>query len=163
MADKNAAVTALSQALKLEREGRAFYLKAAQSTPHGQGRAMFESLADDEKKHEGMVLRQLNSVETGGAYVPLPDLKVPAIDLDAKLFPPKRRQVEQRVGVDATLLEALSIALDNEIKSYDLYRMAAKACTDQAGREMYEWLAAAERDHFNLLMTNFETLVPAGS
>ena len=156
------ALTALSQALKLEKEGHAFYLQAAEETLDEKGRHTFLSLAADEERHAEMVQRQLHEIEGGGSYVLLPDLDVPDIDLDAKIFPPERTQVEARIGRNPNVLEALHVALENEIRSYDLYRQAAKETASEAGRQMYRWLAGAEMTHFNLLMSNYESLVSLG-
>jgi rubrerythrin len=161
MAD-NTGLTALSQALKLEQEGRAFYLKAAEETLDDKGKGMFLSLAADEERHAEMVQRQLREIEGGGSYVLLPNLDVPDIDLDAKLFPPERRQVEARIGRNPNELDALHVALENEIRSYDLYRAAAQETESEAGQQMYRWLAGAEMTHFNLLMSNYESLVSMG-
>ena len=161
MADE-VALKALSQALKLEQEGRAFYLQAAEETLDEKGRNMFLSLAADEERHAEMVQRQLREIEGGGTYVLLPDLEAPDIDLDAKLFPPERAQVEARIGRNPNELEALHVALENEMRSYDLYRSAAKETKSAAGQQMYRWLAAAEMTHFNLLMSNYESLVSLG-
>ena len=161
MADK-VALKALSQALRLEQEGRAFYLQAAEETLDEKGRGMFLSLAADEERHAEMVQRQLREIEGGGTYVLLPDLEAPDIDLDAKLFPPERAQVEARIGRNPNELEALHVALENEMRSYDLYRSAAKETQSTAGQQMYRWLAAAEMTHFNLLMSNYESLVSLG-
>jgi rubrerythrin len=161
MAD-NTGLTALSQALKLEQEGRAFYLKAAEETLDDKGKGMFLSLAADEERHAEMVQRQLREIEGGGSYVLLPNLDVPDIDLDAKLFPPERRQVEARIGRNPNELDALHVALENEIRSYDLYRAAAQETESEAGQQMYRWLAGAEMTHFNLLMSNYESLVAMG-
>lgn len=158
----DAALTALSQALKLEKEGRAFYLQAAEETLDEKGKATFLSLAADEERHAEMVQRQIHEIEGGGTYVRLPDLDAPDIDLDAKLFPPERGQVEARIGRNPNELEALHVALDNEMRSYDLYRAAAKETESEAGRQMYRWLANAEMTHFNLLMSNYESLVSLG-
>lgn len=161
MADKTT-LTVLSQALKLEKEGRAFYLQAAEETLDEKGRATFLSLAADEERHAEMVQRQMHEIEGGGTYVLLPDLDVPDIDLDTKLFPPERAQVEARIGRNPNELEALHVALENEMRSYDLYRTAAKETESEAGRQMYRWLASAEMTHFNLLMSNYESLVSLG-
>lgn len=157
MADQTA-LTALSQALKLEQEGHAFYLRAAEETFDDKGREMFLSLAADEALHAEMVRRQLHEIERGGGYVLLPDLNVADIDLDAKLFPPTREQVDARIGVAPNELEALQVALENEIRSYDLYRSAARDAASEAGKQMYRWLASAEMTHFNLLLSNYESL-----
>ena len=162
MANRNKALEALSQALKLEKEGRAFYLKAAEDTVNEKGRAMFLSLADDEKIHAEMIQRQIQAIEGHGTYALMPDLEVADIDLDAKLFPPEREGAEERIGPNPNQLDALHLALEIEIRSYDLYRAAASETDQGAGRQMYQWLASAEMTHFNLLMSNYESLVSLG-
>ena len=54
------------------------------------------------------------------------------------------------------------MALDFENKGYDMYRRAAKETSDPLAREMYEFLATQERLHFDLLMTNYESMVALG-
>jgi len=162
MADRGQALEALSRALKLERDGREFYLQAAEDTVNEKGRAMFLSLADDEEMHAGMIQRQLEAIEGEGAYAAIPDLELADIDLEAKLFPPQREQARERIGASSNELEALHFALEIEMRSYDLYRTEAKETEDEAGQKMYQWLAAAEMTHFNLLMSNYESLVSLG-
>jgi len=137
-------------------------LKAAEETLDSKGKAMFLSLATDEERHAEMVQRQLREIEGGGTYVLMSGLDAPDIDLDAKLFPPERQQVEARIGRNPNELDALHVALENEIRSYDLYRAAAKETESEAGRRMYRWLAGAEMTHFDLLMSNYESLVAMG-
>ncbi len=158
MTDRDKALTALSQALKLEREGRAFYLKAAEEVRDARCRKTFLSLADNERMHEEMIVRQLHTMEGSGRYVLLPDLEAPAIDLQAKIFPPDLGKAAEQVRTSRSELDALHIALENEIRSYDLYRHAAIETEDEAGKRMYTWLAGAEMTHFNLLMANYEAI-----
>jgi len=163
MATDGTALKALSQALKLEQQGREFYMRAAEETLDAKGQALFRSLADDEKMHAEIIQRQIHSIEGGGAYVLLPDLTAPDIDLDAKLFPPEQAKLEAKIGVNPGDVEALHVALEIEMQSYDLYRAAAKDANDVAGKQMYQWLASAEMTHFNLLMANYEALVSGSS
>ena len=157
------ALKALSQALKLEQEGREFYLRASEETLDEKGQALFRSLADDERMHAEIIQKEIHSIEGDGAYVLIPDLTVTDIDLDAKLFPPQQAKLEARIGSSPSDVDALHVAIDNEIRSYDLYRAAAKEADDLAGRQMYQWLASAEMTHFNLLMTNYEAIVSGSS
>ena len=161
MSTQQQALNALSQAIKLEQEGRAFYEQAAKEVSDSRCQATFTSLAEDERMHEEMIKRQLRAVESDGKYVTLPDLVVPDIDLGAKLFPPKRGDAEQKLGHNPTEIQALHLALDNEIQSYNLYVNAAQETTDEAGCQMYQWLAGAEMTHFNLLMSNYQAIVEA--
>ena len=153
-------LTVLSQALKLEQEGHAFYLQAAEQTHDAQGRAMFLSLADDEVKHAEMIQRQLHALEGDGAYVLMPDVAVETIDAGAKLFAPEK--LASKLGDEPSDLQALHVALENEVASYNLYQAAAQEVADPAGKQMYQWLAGAERTHFNLLMLNYESLADRG-
>lgn len=162
MVDRSKALDALSQALKLEREGREFYLKAAEETVTEKVRAVFLSLADDERIHLETVGRQLHVMQREGSYLALPNAEVPDIDLDLKLFPPDRQEVKERIGVSPNVLEALHIALDIEMRAYNLYSTSAKETKDESGNRMYRWLAAAEMTHFNLLMSNYESFVSLG-
>jgi rubrerythrin len=162
MMDTGKALKALSQALKLEQDGRAFYLQAAERTADEKGRALFLSLADDERIHAEMIQRQLHSLEGDGSYVPLPDLNVQPIDAAEQLFPLQGPAVSEKLGDNPDDAQAIFVALENEITSYDLYRHAAAATGDHSAKAMYLWLAAAERTHFNLLMSNYEALVDRG-
>ncbi|MHB9033753.1 MAG: ferritin-like domain-containing protein [Anaerolineae bacterium] len=156
------ALHVLSQAAKLETDGLAFYLKAANDATDEKARSLFVSLADDERKHKEMILTQLHAVEGNGVYVLLPDTNVEPIDLNLEIFPPSAKGIEQKVGVNPTEQDVLFLAMDNEIKSYDLYRNAAQQTTGP-GQQMYRWLASAEMTHFNLLMSNWEALEAHGT
>jgi rubrerythrin len=162
MADKTGALQVLSQALRLEQEGRIFYLGAAGLAKGSQGEAMFRSLAEDEAMHADMISRQLHALEGDGAYVLLPDTRVTAIDASKKLFPPDRATIKAAVGADPGIVDALHLAIEREVDSYDLYAQAAAKTADAAGRQMYQWLASAERTHFDLLMSNYEAYVDRG-
>jgi len=156
------ALRVLSQAAKLETDGLAFYLKAAAETVDPKGKALFKSLADDERKHKDMILRQLHAVEGNGEYVLLPDLNVEPIDLNQPIFPPSTADVTQKIGAEPTEQDVLFLAIDNEIKSYDLYRAEVQT-TPGSAPQMYRWLASAELTHFNLLMSNWEAQQARGT
>jgi len=156
------ALHVLSQALRLETEGLAFYMQAAAETVDPKGKELFLSLADDERQHQEMIRRQLHALEGNGEYVLLPDLAVTPIDLDKPLFPPSTEEVVKRTGDNPTEQDALFVAMENEIKSYDLYRAEALKTSGPA-QQMYQWLAGAELTHFNLLMSNWEALNANGT
>ena len=160
--DSEQALAVLSQALKLEREGRAFYLQAAKATVDAKGKEVFASLAADEQKHAEMILRQLDAVEGNGAFVPLPDVNVIPIDANARIFPLSAKEIRSKVGVDSNALEAIQVALENEVRSYDLYREASQETDDLVAKALYTWLVQAEHTHFELLMSNWQSLSGMG-
>lgn len=162
MVDIKKAQEVLTQALELERRGRVFYRQAAQETFNEKGRDIFTSLADDEEKHAAMIERQMRAIQELGQYETLPDIKVPDIDLDERLFPPEREAREAELGSDPNVHDALHFALDIEMRAHAFYADAASGTEDEAGRTLYMWLADAEMTHFNLVMANYESQVNMG-
>ncbi len=158
MSSRENALQVLSQALQLERDGQAFYLKAAETLTDERCQRTFRSLADDERIHQEIILRELHAVEGQGSYVLLPVTAVERIDAEARLFPPDMTEAKRRLSRVYDELSALQMAIEMEIASYDLYRQAAVGASEPAAQQMYAWLAAAERTHFNMLMANYDTL-----
>jgi len=173
----NAALTALNQAIELEIKGQRFYLEAAERTTNPKGAEMFRSLADDEAIHERILRRQLEALGKGKGWMPVltvggisdADIGLPegvaevTSDLTAPLFPEGEEAFQKAVRPDASGLDALLFALQIENESFNLYRELAQTTDDPNGQRMYEYLANAERGHFELLMLNYEHLSTVGS
>ena len=154
---------ALAQALGLEQRGRRFYVEAAERTSDPKGAETFRSLADDEVLHADIIQRQIDSLEKGEGWELSDGMAGGDADLGTPLFPKGKVDLEKAVRPDASDLEALLFALKIENDSFDLYARQAQAATDLKAKEVYEYLAGAERTHFNLLMSNYEHLSTVGS
>ena len=167
----DAAVMALNQAIELEIKGQRFYLKAAECTTNPKGAEMFRSLADDEVIHERILRRQLDALTQGEGWVPvlstvegLPEgIAEVTADLAALIFPESEKVCEETLRPDESDLDALLFALQIENESFNLYRELAQTTDDPNGKRMYEYLANAERGHFEQLMLNYEHLSTVGS
>ncbi|MFB0545442.1 MAG: ferritin family protein [Anaerolineae bacterium] len=156
---KNVALSALTQAIRLEKEGREFYLKAAEWTSDPKGQEMFRSLAEDEELHLKIVQRQYDALADEGKWVRLPEVeKVEPIDLDKPLFPKGREALKEAIPEEASQDDALLFALGLENNSFELYRKAVQETEEPVGKEMYLFLANTERHHFDVLMANYEAL-----
>jgi hypothetical protein len=151
-------MTALRKALELEQRGKAFYEEAAERTVNEKGKEMYRSLAEDEVVHAQMIQRQIDALEEGAGWQ-LPDVAPEGeVDLESPLFPEGEQELAEAVRPDANDRDALLFALQIENDSFDLYQKQAKAASDPNARRMYEYLTGAERTHFNLLMSNYESL-----
>ena len=167
----DAAVMALNQAIELEIKGQRFYLKAAECTTNPKGAEMFRSLADDEVIHERILRRQLDALTQGEGWVPvlstvegLPEgVDEVTADLTALIFPESEKVCEETLRPDESDRDALLFALQIENESFNLYRELAQTTDDPNGKRMYEYLANAERGHFEQLMLNYEHLSTVGS
>jgi len=153
---------AIEKAMQLERDGREFYLKAADRTSNKHGREMFLSLADDEEIHLHVLERQLEAIQEKGRCELLPEAQEPEAGWEAPLFPKDKEQFEKAVHPQASDLEALHFALQAENESFELYRKMAGQSQDPHAKQMYRWLASVERGHFNQLMLNYESLLSSG-
>jgi len=86
-----------------------------------------------------------------------------AADLTALVFPQGEKVCGEVLRPDGSDLDALLFALQVENESFNLYREMAGKVEEANGKRMYEYLANAERGHFERLMLNYEHLSTAGS
>ncbi len=161
--ENQAALAALNQAIALEIEGQSFYLKAAECTTNPKGAEMFRSLADDEVIHERILRRQLDAFTQGKGWVSPEGITEVKANLADLIFPQSEKVCGEIVRPDDSDLDALLFALQIEHKSFELYREMVEKTADPNGKRMYEYLADAERGHFERLMLNYEHLATTGS
>jgi rubrerythrin len=60
------------------------------------------------------------------------------------------------------LVEGLKSAMLAERTGHEFYKMAAATTKDEAGREVFERLAAEEQSHFEFLRKHYESLLEKG-
>ncbi len=151
------ALTILDQAMGIEREGQAFYLKAAGIARDAKGQEMFRSLAGEEQIHYDVLRRAHTSLSSGGGWVP-PQVKAAPVNLARQLFPKGAKGLEAAVNPEASERDALIFGLGIESRSFNLYVRSARETADPLGRQTFEQLASQEEAHFDLLMMRFDGL-----
>ncbi len=162
MDQEDVALHALEKAIRIEKDGCQFYLKAAERTTDQRGKEIFLSLAHDEEEHLRIVEKQHDSLSKGRGWLALTEA-AGEVDLERPLFPPGREALEEMVRPDDSDLDALLLALGFENDSYELYRKGYAETEDPQGKAIYEYLADMEREHFETLMRNYEHLSRTGS
>ncbi len=162
MDQKDVALHALEKAIRIEKDGRRFYLQAAERTNDQRGKEIFLTLAQAEEDHLRIVEKQYDSLSMGRGWLALAEARS-EVDLESPLFPPGREALEKIVKPDDSDLDALLLALGFENDSYELYRKGYAETDNPQGRAMYEYLADMEREHFETLMRNYEHLSRTGS
>jgi rubrerythrin len=152
------AVTVLKQAMKLERDGLEFYLSAAECSKDTATGQLFRDLAADEVDHYNYLGRQYDALVAGETWVAVPDLmSVEPADLHSPIFPEGLRACSV-LPDDPSDEDALLFALGAEMKSYELYSQTAKQVSDVEARRLFLSLASAEQQHFDLIMTRYNSL-----
>ena len=162
MDQEDVALRALEKAMRIEKDGRRFYLQAAERTTDQRGKEVLLTLADAEEDHLRIVEKQYHSLRKGRGWLALAETRA-EVDLEKPLFPPGREALEKMVRHDESDLHALLLALGFENESYELYRKGYVETDDPQGKATYEYLADMEREHFETLMRNYEHLSRTGS
>jgi len=147
--DERAFLEVLQYAMRNERLGHRFYIRAMEMTAAETGRKMFQSIASDEVEHLSILQREFESLKKTGNWVNLEEAqagKRPA--LPPPLFPEEEAQVQEMIAKRASDLDALDLALDLERRGYQLYHKEAEQTDNLAAKAVYEYLSEEENKHF---------------
>ncbi len=146
-------------AIRMEIEGKKFYLKAKDESTNETGKALFECLADEEDKHRLRFERIYKSIEEKKGW---PDIKLrPAGKI-------KLRNVFLGAGGAVTVAEkkaekgelsAVAKAMDLENKTLSYYKKRAESATSQVEEQFYLELVAEERGHYLALVDYREYII----
>lgn len=147
----------LAQALKLERDGEAFYNKMASRVEDAEGKEMFQRLASDEVDHYKYIQRQYEALQAGEGWSTIPEMDlVESIDAVSLVFPPDEK-IPAALSENPDEEEALLFGLGIEDKSFKLYYNSAERADDADAEKLFLQLAAAEQRHFEVLMQRYES------
>jgi len=150
---------AVKTAIQMEKDGHAFYTKAAAQTSSDTGRQLFESLAEDEMVHLATFQKVFESrvgedewdalVRSSNKYAEIP------------IFPKDLKQVEG-ASPETNELDALHMAMDAEQKAIEYYgEIVAKADDDEI-KKVIETIIGHERNHYLMLNEEFIHLTKTG-
>jgi rubrerythrin len=148
MSDRKTA-EAIQAGLETEQQGLKAYEAAAARSRHPFARKMFESLANDERRHAEWFAKL--AAERGVAPAPLdrldPDGFLKSI---RKTFKGLRAKI-RGMSPDADDIKAIEVALTLETKSFQMYDKAAKSATDPAEKALFQFIAREENNHWAIL------------
>ncbi len=150
---------ALKRAIRMEEEGKRFYLQAADKSQSLLARRLFEELAREEDLH----IKKIQEI-----YGRLKEGKLLGEWITSVADPSKLEKVFQDSLVEKAMdttddLEALRFALDREEKSIKYYGDLAEETADPQERRFYLTLSHEERGHYLQIMDSIEYLTdPVG-
>ncbi len=150
----------LLEAMRLERDGHAFYLAAADRTEAAAGKKMFLTLARDELQHLEMLDRAYRSWVAEGRWPAGPELP-PVAGRRLPVFP-EPSEAAQVVAPYAGDLEALQRGIAAEEASIALYQQGCDASTLPAARDFYAFLVQQEEGHRTILQGEYDYLSRSG-
>jgi rubrerythrin len=161
MGDANlqSALVALDLAIQTERDGREFYMRAAERSADGEGKVLFISLAADELEHLRLLESQREALATEGQWLPpskLDEQTPPEKAEGVPLF--SRERLAENVSAYTSDLSALRMAFLIEKDAVAFYTRAAAETEDRDGKEMYGRLVEMETEHQRILEEEYNAL-----
>ena len=160
--EQDKTLEALKIAIKMEIEGKEYYLKASQESNNELGRKLLQTLAAEEDVHR----QKFEEI-----YTALRDRNVwPEVHFQPDggkrlrtIFVRVTGEVGSNVEAVTTELDAVQTAMNLENKTHDFYENQGKSALYEAEREFYNTLATEEREHYLILLDYQEYLKdPAG-
>jgi Fur family ferric uptake transcriptional regulator len=147
---------ALKVAIATERSGLAFYTRAARLAKDERGRKVFERLAGEEKEHLGTLEARYRDLVSRD-----PNLEAQPTFLFFKgaangLFAAGVEELGRK-GVDDR--QALRIGIRCERGSHRFFRKYGERFEESEGKRIFLEFADEERDHFNLLVREYRSLL----
>ena len=145
----------LSLALKLEEEGRRFFLEAAERFESPLARQTFRYLADEEKRHIARIKEYYRSIESSGR-TSLPALKGSPPAERLREFNERMAALRQDIRPTASDIEAYEYGLKFENGAEEFYAKCLAEATDPHVKEFYQWLIHEEEMHARILKSCLE-------
>jgi rubrerythrin len=148
----------LKKAILLERRGKAFYGHVAQQTTTASLRDFFETMAQEEDRHEQILSGQFRAVSSTGHFE---SGKTPRSDTDIAVSRVLTPEIGVRLASAGFEASAISAAMAMEANAIAMYRQASRDATDPNEKELYEWLSNFETGHYEMLAKMDRTLTEA--
>lgn len=144
----------LQLAIEMERDGKAFYLKAVTGSENTLAKRIFEELARQEDFH---IERILQIYEQMKKEEPLKEWTTAVAGIGAldKVF---QDSLQEKAQASENDLNALRFGLELEDKSIKYYDNLASRSLDSYEKRFYLTLSHEERDHYLRIMDSIEYL-----
>ncbi len=143
-------------AIRVEQQGRKFYLKVAERTADEKGQAMFYSLASDEVEHLNILVNEYQALTNNEPWLSVEQAK--GTEPMFSLFPDEAEET----AIPQDDVGALKFAMDFEQKGYEMYKKSSSEATDATAKAVFQHLAREENRHFVLLQRTHDYLAASG-
>jgi rubrerythrin len=150
-------IKVLQLAVQMEADGKEFYQKASRKSSNKLAKELFRQLANEEDAHRKKFVEIYEALKRGQNW---PDAGSPFEKGKRlkSLFAEATKALGSKFEVAESEFEAIKIAMDMEIRSYNLYYSRSKESTIPVERRFYETLAGEERGHHLALLDSYEYL-----
>ena len=150
---------AIKTAIQMEKDGYAFYKKAAAQTTSEAGKDIFESLAQDEEVHLDVFQKMFKEAIGKEEWDDLVNSSKKYQDIP--IFPKDLSTVE---GATPNIndIDAIRMAMDSEKEAIDYYTEIWTTVSDNDIKKIIDKIIDQERNHYFLLQQEFDHLDSTG-
>ena len=155
-------IKVLQLAVQMEADGKKFYQKASRKSSNKLAKELFRQLANEEDVHRKKFVEIYKALKRGQNW---PEVGTPSAKGEKikSLFAEATEALGRTFKVAESELEAIKIAMDMEVRSYNLYHSRSAESTLPVEKQFYKTLAGEERGHHLALLDTYEYLSdPAG-
>jgi len=155
--ERDITLKALQTALKMEIDGKKFYLKASQNSKNQLGKQLLKKLAAEEDEHRVVFQNIFDAIKARKGW---PDVKY--IGDGGRglrtIFAKALESMDKDTKSITAELDAVKIGMDLENKTYDFYTKRSAKSTFEAEKQLYEAIAIQESEHHRVLQDYYEFL-----
>ena len=160
--EQDKTLEALQIAIRMEIDGKEYYLRASQESSNELGKKLLQSLATEEDTHRQKFEEIYKVIRSKKAW-PTTDFQPDGGKRLRTIFARETKEMGSNIETLTTELDAIQTAMDMENKTFDFYKSQGRNATYDTEREFYETLAIEEREHHIVLLDYYEYLNdPAG-
>jgi rubrerythrin len=159
--EKEKLIQAIKNAIQMEIDGKAFYLKASQASSNELGKKLLESMAKEEDYHRTK-LEQVYETVCKTGVCPIVDFKSDGGRTLRTIFARALEKPARKTAVANSELEAIKMAMEMEDKSHDFYHTRFDQTRPGPEKDFYETVAAEEQEHKLVLTDYYEYLKDPG-
>ena len=156
MTEQGKVLDGLQAAIKMETDGKKFYLKASDQSGNEVGKKLLKTLAGEEDVHRRNFEAIYEAIRAKKSW-PEVGLKQAGKPL-LTLFKEATKKLDKTAKVLATEIGAVQTAMEMENKTYDFYQRQLKSAASDAEKSFYKALSAQEKQHYRVLLDYYEFL-----
>ncbi len=149
---------AIKEAIRLEINGRKFFMHASDITEHEKGKKMFRFLADEEIKHMkvfGKLFSQILDSEDWKQYIRDEELRG-----ESPLIEKLKERMKNEEGKGE--VEALRVGMELEKSAIDFFSKASFGADDSMAKKIFREIGEEEKFHFDLLQAQYDSVTHSG-
>jgi rubrerythrin len=143
----------LQKAVRMEEDGRAYYLEVAGKTANGLAKSTFSVLADEEAKHRRYFEEYYQAMQQEKGWPDLAEMEAEAASAAkrAENVFTKAAAAGAVSGEDVDLTAAYGHAMDLERKAIEFYQGMVAAADDEQVKGFLGFVIDQERGHLDIL------------